>query len=302
MYCETRIVECSDLILLRKRSEIYQKSEINMIDFNILKHRREIFARVTGVKLEDFYKIIEKVRPSWNKLQSSKQCHGRSSNLKSLENEILLVLIYYRCYISHFLLGMYFNLDASNVCRHLKRLEPLIARAIHIKKDRTLSYEELDTILIDATEIQTQRPTKHQRKFYSGKKKKHTQKLETMISLEGKIVNISKVYPGRVHDFKIRKFSDKVPRDVTILADSGYQGLQKLHKKTILPYKRRRRCPLTPEQRAHNRKLSSKRVTIEHVFAHLKKFQILSSIYRNFQKKLHMRVNIIAGIYNLKFA
>lgn len=165
-----------------------------MIDFKILKHRSEIFARVTGVKLEDFYKIVDKVRPSWNKLQESKLCHGRSSNLKSLENEILLVLIYYRCYISHFLLGMYFNLDASNVCRHLKRLEPLIVRAIHITKDRTLSYKELDTILIDATEIQKQKPTKHQRKFYSGKKKKYTQKLEVMISLDGKIINVSKTY------------------------------------------------------------------------------------------------------------
>ena len=121
-------------------------------------------------------------------------------------------------------------------------------------------------------------------------------------SPKGKIINISKAYPGRVHDFKIRKCSDKIPRDVTILADSGYQGLQKLHAKTILPYKRRRKCALIPEQRAHNRELSSKRVTIEHVFAHLKKFKILSSIYRNFQKKLHMRVNIIAGIYNFRFA
>ena len=143
-----------------------------MIDFKILKHRRETFARVTGLKLEDFNEIVAKIRPSWNKLQESKQCHGRNSNLKSLENEILLVLIYYRCYISRFLLGMYFNLDASNVCRHLRCLEPLIARAIHIKKDRTLSYKELDTILVNATEIQIQRPIKHQRKFYSGKKKK----------------------------------------------------------------------------------------------------------------------------------
>lgn len=273
-----------------------------MIDFKVLKHRREIFARVTGVKLEDFYKIVAKIRPSWNKLQASKLCHGRNSNLKSLENEILMVLIYYRCYISHFLLGMYFNLNASNVCRHLKRLEPLMARAIHIKKDRTLSYKELDTILVDATEIQIQRPIKHQRKFYSGKKRKHTRKLEIIASPKGKIINISKAYPGRVHAFKIRKCSDKIPRDVTIMADSGYQGLQKLHRKTILPYKRRRKCALIPEQRAHNRELSSKRVTIEHVFAYLKKFKILSSIYRNFQKKLHMRFNIIAGIYNLKFA
>ena len=273
-----------------------------MIDFDLLKRRKETFARVTGVKLEYFLKIIEKIRPAWNKLQASKQCHGRNSHLKTLENEVLMALIYYRCYISHFLLGMHFNLDASNVCRHLKCIEPLIARAVHIKKERILSSEELNQVLIDATEIQTQRPKKGQRKFYSGKKKKHTQKIEAIVSRTGKIVGISKAYPGRVHDFKIRKLSDKIPRDVIILADSGYQGLQKIHPKTILPHKRRRKCPLIPEQKAHNRALASKRVLIEHVFAQLKKFKILSSTYRNFQKKLHMRFNIIAGIYNLRFS
>ena len=46
-----------------------------MIDFDILKRRKELFARVTGVKLEHFLQIIEQVRPEWDKLQASKQCH-----------------------------------------------------------------------------------------------------------------------------------------------------------------------------------------------------------------------------------
>ena len=273
-----------------------------MIDFDILKRRKELFARVTGVKLEHFLQIIEQMRPEWDKLQASKQCHGRNSNLKTLENEVMLVLIYYRYYISHFLLGMFFNLDASNVCRHLKRIEPLIIKVVHIKKDRSLSPKELDQILIDATEIQTQRPKKGQRKFYSGKKKKHTQKIEIITSMTGKIIGVSRAYPGRVHDFKIRKQSDKIPKDTLVLADSGYQGMQKIHSKTILPYKRRRKIALTSEQKTHNRTLASKRVLVEHVFAHIKKFKILSSNYRNFRKKLHLRFNIIAGIYNLRFA
>ena len=57
-----------------------------MIDFDILKRKPGLFARVTGVKLEHFLKIIEQVRPKWDKLQASKQCHGRNSNLKTLEN------------------------------------------------------------------------------------------------------------------------------------------------------------------------------------------------------------------------
>ena len=126
--------------------------------------------------------------------------------------------------------------------------------------------------------------------------------MEIMTDLKGKILCISKRYPGRTHDFKIRKQSSKIPRNATVLADSGYQGLQKIHKNTVLPFKRRRKCPLTAEQKAHNTLLSSKRVVVEHTFAQLKKFKILGSVYRNFQKKLHLRFNIIAGVYNLRFA
>ena len=70
-----------------------------------------------------------------------------------------------------------------------------------------------------------------------------------------KIISISKGYSGRTHDFKIRKMSDHIPKDVQVLADSGYQGLQKMHPKTILPHKRRRKRPLAPEQKALNHAL-----------------------------------------------
>ena len=165
-----------------------------------------------------------------------------------------------------------------------------------------LTQSDLEAIIIDATEIQTQRPFHHQRQYYSGKKKKHSLKIEIMTDTLGKILSISKAVPGRIHDFKLRKQSDKIPRNITVLADSGYQGLQQIHPKTILPHKRRRKCTLIPEEQAHNRALASKRIVVEHVFAHIKKFKILGSTYRNFQKKLNLRFNIIAGIHNLKFS
>jgi IS5 family transposase len=177
----------------------------------------------------------------------------------------------------------------------------MLASVIKIKKNRELTQNDLEEILIDATKIQIQRPKKKQKEFYSGKKKKHTIKFEIQTDSSGKILNISKAYCGKTHDFKIRKTSEHVPKNATILADSGYQGLQGLHPKTILPHKRKRKSKLSVEQKTHNRALSSKRVSVEHVFAHLKKFKILGSTYRNFRKKLHLRFNIISGIYNLRF-
>ena len=49
-----------------------------MIDFKILKHRRETFARVTGVKLEDFDKIGNSKKKTYPK--------ARNDNFTKREN------------------------------------------------------------------------------------------------------------------------------------------------------------------------------------------------------------------------
>ena len=42
----------------------------------------------------------------------------------------------------------------------------------------------------------------------------------------------------KTHDFNIRKNSEHVLKHVEVLADSGYQGIAKLHTNSIVPYKR----------------------------------------------------------------
>ena len=249
-----------------------------MLSFDKLCNQKKNFSRLTGVKLSEFREIVCKVGPKREELGKHKKIAGRPSKLKMLEDEILLVLIYCRFYVSFQFLEMLFDLDESNICRHIQKIEPILASAIKINKNRELTQSDLETILIDATEIPIQRPSKNQRKYYSGKKKRHTMKFEIQTDIRGKIIGISKSYNGKTHDFKIRKMSDHVPRDATVLADSGYQGLQKLHQKTVLPHKRRSKEKLTPEQKVHNRALSSKRVFVEHVFAQLKKFKISGEI------------------------
>jgi hypothetical protein len=159
-------------------------------------------------------------------------------------------------------------------------------------------------IIVDVTEINVQRPKdkKKRRQKYSGKKKRHTSKFEVQINKKGKIVNISDEYGGRRHDFFIRKSEDPMPRDAEKIVDLGYQGLQKRTKNVLIPYKKSKKTPLTDEQKQHNKSVSSDRIAIEHVFAKLKTFKILGTVYRNFQKKLHLRFNIISGIYNLRFS
>lgn len=104
---------------------------------------------------------------------------------------------------------------------------------------------------------------------------------------------------GRHHDFCLLKSSKvRVHQETRILADSGYQGLQKLHKNTSLPKKRSKKVPLTREEKKGNREQSSIRVRIENVNAVLKRFHILADKYRNRRKRFGLRFTLIAALYN----
>jgi hypothetical protein len=258
-----------------------------------------IFRKLTGISVIEFAQLCEKIRP---KAQSLFKTTGRPPVLATLEDKLALLLIYYRTYATHEFLGYFVGLDNSNVCRLFRKLEPLVAGVIHIKKDRTLTKDKIEELLLDVTEQPIQRPKNKgaRKKYYSGKKKRHTHKIELVMERGGKIVNISHSNPGRKHDFRIRKESDVLPKDAPKYADLGYQGLEKFCKNVLLPFKKPKGGKLTPEQKSHNKGHSQIRIAVEHKFSELKKFRILGETYRNFRKKHHLRFNIIAGIVNFQ--
>ena len=84
-----------------------------------------------------------------------------------------------------------------------------------------------------------------------------------------------------------------------MFADTGYQGIQKLHANTRKPTKATRKHPLPPEQKQANRALNSRRVLIEHAIRRLKIFRLLGERYRNRRKRFGLRLNLIAALVNL---
>ncbi len=103
-------------------------------------------------------------------------------------------------------------------------------------------------------------------------------------------------------------------KEIECLADKGYQGIQKTHACSQTPKKRKvcgegllpqnflrqkpREGKLSYSDKKANKELAKKRVLIENVFAHLKKFRILAGKYRNRRKRFGLRFNLIASIYN----
>jgi hypothetical protein len=104
---------------------------------------------------------------------------------------------------------------------------------------------------------------------------------------------------GTTHDFALYKQSKLKPNlDLEMLADSGYQGLDKLHGKSRTPKKKPKKGQLTKEEKHANRALARRRMVVENVIRSLKIFRILSERYRNRRRRFSLRFNLIAGIYN----
>ena len=104
---------------------------------------------------------------------------------------------------------------------------------------------------------------------------------------------------GRTHDFKLFKKSIKgINKDIKIQADSGYQGIGKIHKNSETPKKRRKKVPLTKEEKANNHRISQERILIENINCKLKVWKIMAEKYRNRRKRFNLRVSILCGIYN----
>jgi DDE superfamily endonuclease len=106
---------------------------------------------------------------------------------------------------------------------------------------------------------------------------------------------------GTVHDFQMYKDKGiEISGGIKILADSGFQGIQKEHKNSVIPHKKSKTKPLTAEQKAANKKQASKRVVIEHINRDCKIFRICGNKYRGKHKNYETNWQLIGAIVNLK--
>ena len=159
--------------------------------------------------------------------------------------------------------------------------------------------ERPQAVIVDATLIKTQRPKKRQRSFYSGKHKAHGIKLQIAVDQKDKrILNLATA-SGKVHDFQLfKRDSSWLHPETILIGDLGYLGVHKLHARSLIPHKNSKKAKISPVQKRENYELSSCRIAVEHVFAYLKSFKILGSVYRNRRKRVHLRSAIIALMYN----
>ena len=98
---------------------------------------------------------------------------------------------------------------------------------------------------------------RQQRRWYSGKKKRHTLKFQVLMCTVTQRILGTATGAGAVHDLKLFRSSGmRFPHDTALVGDAGYQGLWRSHPHAITPHKATRASLLSAEQRQENRELA----------------------------------------------
>ena len=285
-----------------------------------------LFKSFTGLELAEFDSIYKEIESRYSqyelkRLSKRKRTRkvGAGNHFKlTVRDRFLMLLMYYRLYITHTLSGFLFDLDQSNVYRDIRHIEPLVKRCIPLPERlynitrRLRTVEEVEKyfpefkVFIDVTEQEIQRPgdKNKKRNYYSGKKKKHTVKTQYMVNKEGKILHKSRHHKkGRQHDYTVYKDEQpQTPSQVENVLDLGYLGCEKDFPtvKYSLPIKKKRYMELTEEQIEYNKNHSKMRVIIEHTICRIKKFCIMGTKYRNRLKRYDHISDIVSGLVNYR--
>ncbi len=181
---------------------------------------------------------------------------GRHFKL-DVKNRFLMLLIYYRLYITYTLAGFLFNLDQSNICRDIQKIESLTRQCVPIPQKTYKITKRLKTpdevekyfpgflAFTDCTEQQQiPRPVNRERRkmYYSGKKKRHTIKNQITVNNHGYILHKVGYKKGRKHDYDVYKKNHPViPKEVIIVFDLGYLGVKTDFRNNYLHYQIKRK-------------------------------------------------------------
>ncbi len=213
--------------------------------------------------------------------------------------EVLMCLVYLRHNVAHAICGQLFGVSAD-------KSEQVFHEVVRVLRDGCPSHrwdaqkrwqkgqpswqpEEEDLLLVDSFETPIPRPgpkagKERDRRFYSGKKRRHTLKSQVVTDAKGEIVCLHAGYPGPTAD---KRISDQTLPDVragcpkaALQGDLAYIGTPGM----LVPHRRKnsRKKPneLTEEQKAENQELASVRVHVEHGIRRIKAWRVMRDEFR----------------------
>ncbi len=283
-----------------------------------LRRKAATFRQFTGLTVPEFVRLQADLAPVLAARRAKarrtprrrKPGAGRKPKLGP-GDRLLVVLMYYRVYVSQAVLGGLFGVDAGTACRIIRETGLALAGVFRIPERKVrVGADELAEAFVDATEQPIHRPKRGQKRYYSGKKKRHTVKHQVVVVRKKKrpgrggprkrkvrIAAVSEAAPGTVHDKKVYDRSRlELPAGVPGVGDTGYIGTR-----LAVPTRKPRGRPLTRRQTAGNRRLARRRVAAEHGIGKLKIWRIAADRYRNPLARHTLILKNVAGLHNRMF-
>lgn len=232
-------------------------------------------------------------------------------------DQLLLTLVWLRRYPTQEVLGFLFGVSDSTAKRAIDRCLPLLeasgkdtlrlpdpGRGKRTDLPALLKETPALAVVIDTFEQPIQRPTKRQRRYYSGKKKRHTLKSQVVVDEQsGKIVDVAESVPGPMADLKVlkrSKFLKRLPKGVGAMADLAYVGIADLHPEGLgaTPRRKPRGKERPPADRRYNKAFARRRIIVEHGICRLRCFEALAQRDRHHRRQHTARVRAVAGLVN----
>lgn len=287
--------------------------------FDYIKSHPKETKRLLGINYEQLQILLDAAKNIQQKKEEEnekkqiriiKKGGGKPPKLSS-ESEIILTLVYLRHNITFQLLGIMFQVSestANDVFKYwLKILEEVLPASLleQVKKFDTeiedfaqhLTQHEL---IVDSEEQSINRPKNYekQKTYYSGKKKNHTLKNQLIVLPLGKdIVDVEIGFPGPKSDITIcRGTLNKFHPEQSFLGDKAYVGEVQIQ----TPDKKPKNGELTDEQKINNKKISSKRIFVEHLIRIIKIFRVAQEKFRLHKQQYKSVLLTVCGLVRLR--
>lgn len=292
---------------------------------DILRHHPSVFRSLTGVSVRVFDALRADVEPALAAADFARKARpdrrrgigaGHPFGLGPAD-QILLAVVWLRTYPTHAVLAYLFGVSESAARRTLDRVVPLLAAAgkdtmrmpdpgKHARKalPAVLAGAPGLAVLVDTFEQPTHRPVRAQKRYYSGKKKRHTVKSQVAVDEEtGRVVHVPPSRPGPTADLQMlakSRLLGCLPKGVGLIGDRAYIGAGALKPAVgvLTPRRKPRGKPRPAADRRYNRAVSRRRIGVEHTIRRLRVFQALTQVNRHGRVRHEHRVRAVAGLVN----
>ena len=157
-----------------------------LLSYNTLSKKPLLFKSFTGLSVQEFDDIYNKnIAKKYTKHELKRLSKGKERKRDigagrpfklDIKDRCIMLLVYYRLYITYTLSGFLFNIDQSNICRDIQKIEPLIRNCLPIPQKifnitkRLKTPDEVEQYFpgflsfMETTEQQIPRPEDNKRK------------------------------------------------------------------------------------------------------------------------------------------